>query len=1207
MATFTVTNAGVLAVAGGEVHVDLLDPVSGLVTPSASAPLDLLPSESSTGEIRLPSGGQALGRRFVLLEANGTTLASAPVQLFDIPAPPSLNFPAEAASASQPMRLSVNNATNPNGQHLVYEFEIYLDDSLRFLVGSGSGIAEGLNTTTWDSPLALEENHRYVWRARARDRFAASDWMPPASFFSDSANDAPRAPSLSSPADESEVDTRTPLLTVVNGVDPEGAALAYTFEVYADPGLSELVVTLAPIPEGDGATSAPLVAPLDEDRTYFWRARATDGELDSDWMPPASFRVNTENHPPTRPEPIAPAGSDAVTLTPELSAKAGLDPEGDAVTHRFEIDVSPDFDTAALQAADGLFAAGEQVSFTPPVALIENAVYFWRVRASDGVASSEWSEVASFRVDAANEPPSVPRASSPIGGAIVATTTPALVIVNSADPEGDALRYDVEVYDETTTSLTASIGGLREGQGQTSWVVSPRLAEDRSYQWRVRATDGELASDWSQAESFLVNAMNAKPEAPSLVSPGEASLVSSLPVTLHVTNGTDPDGDALTYRFELYGDENLSELVEASSEIPEATDGTSWEMSAALEENHVYFWRARAFDGSLESSWMPTARFRLSLVNEAPTPPALVSPEDGAVVGETRPLLEVDNAIDPDGDPLHYVFEVYADAEQSTLVAASPPLETVEPRTSWRVSQDLVENETYYWRARATDGALETVSADVFELDVNAVDEAPTAPIPLEPANGATVTTRAPGLVVENGASPDGRPLVYRFELYDGNTLVASQDVPEGSSETRWDVPLDLDPGSTYSWRSRAVDDRGLSSEWTELSSFTVELPSTGCPPEWSEDFHRFTNGDVPAGWRLRPESGDPVFEVRSKRLVNRSPSRAAFVFEGSGEAYGWRNYRLEGVLIPEENGRRSTGECGLSAGVVFYSSAQGEYRLEVEGPRCHHPKARLVAASAAGERVLAERELEEVEDDPISFGVELTNDVGLTSIVAELRSEEESVSLSAEDSTEPLRAGTIGAWSDYVIASWDDFHVRAIPGYESGISGDENGDGVCDVESPACVDPVDVCLDAGVVPVSCSGDCGHSGPTACGAKHSYFVKKKTGVLFVETPSVEAGTYRFRVLLHPGERAKEPVIRVELDSGTSFDVAADRDGEDDVHGDRDHGDRGDDNDDNDDNGPFSWSHGFDVELPSGVTTFRIRSLVKSTVFIEAFRLEPSCK
>ena len=51
------------------------------------------------------------------------------------------------------------------------------------------------------------------------------------------------------------------------------------------------------------------------------------------------------------------------------------------------------------------------------------------------------------------------------------------------------------------------------------------------------------------------------------------------------------------------------------------------------------------------------------------------------------------------------------------------------------------------------------------------------------------------------------------------------------------------------------------------------------------------------------------------------------------------------------------------------------------------------------------------------------------------------------DDTSSPLRGGTVGAWADFARAEWDNFRVREVEGFSSGISGDADGDGVCDVD----------------------------------------------------------------------------------------------------------------------------------------------------------------
>ncbi|MFH0931509.1 MAG: hypothetical protein V1890_06205, partial [Candidatus Zixiibacteriota bacterium] len=83
-------------------------------------------------------------------------------------------------------------------------------------------------------------------------------------------------------------------------------------------------------------------------------------------------------------------------------------------------------------------------------------------------------------------------------------------------------------------------------------------------------------------------------------------------------------------------------------------------------------------------------------------------------------------------------------------------------------------------------------------------------PQPLSPQNGATVDTTQPTLIIQNTQDPEGRPLLYYFEL-DTVTQFNSQakkesnsfELETGQDSTKWTVPTPLSSG-VYYWRSRA-------------------------------------------------------------------------------------------------------------------------------------------------------------------------------------------------------------------------------------------------------------------------------------------------------------------------------------------------------------------------------------------------------------------
>jgi hypothetical protein len=186
--------------------------------------------------------------------------------------------------------LSVHNATDPDRDALAYDFEVYSDAALTSLVTGTTSVVETALITSWTVPVSFTENQVYYWRARASDGTLASDWMPAASFMVNTANDAPGAPTLSSPLEGSSVATLNPTLAVINAVDPDSMNLTYSFEVYSG---TTLVTSITNVPAGSsGITSVTLGTPLTDNTVYQWRARAHDGNLYGPWMAMASFTVH---------------------------------------------------------------------------------------------------------------------------------------------------------------------------------------------------------------------------------------------------------------------------------------------------------------------------------------------------------------------------------------------------------------------------------------------------------------------------------------------------------------------------------------------------------------------------------------------------------------------------------------------------------------------------------------------------------------------------------------------------------------------------------------------------------------------------------------------------------------------------------------------------------------------------------------------------
>lgn len=512
---------------------------------------------------------------------------------------------------------------------------------------------------------------------------------------------SPSAPSLYAPAQGVDVEVLTPALTVSNASDPNDDTLTYEFEVYADSNLANKII-YGTAAEMASITKWAVPTSLAENQTYYWRARAYDGKLYGPWMALASFRVNIIDDPPTAPTITNPVDGFAVAIfTPTLTVNNASDPDSVNLTYNFDVALDPGF-TQIVATTKGATSGVGSSSWTVPLNLQENSWYYWRAQADDWLIEGPWSTTARFFVNTTNEAPTTPVIAAPANNATVTALSTDVVVV-STDIDSPALTYYFEV--DTVPTFDSPIiirsESVTEDQGTTHWHVNG-LQDNTRYFVRVKASDGSADSPWSIVTTFFANTVNDPPTIPILANPSNGAGVNLFTPTLLVHNSTDLDMDSLTYEFEIYADATLTNPVASSGPVAESVQLTSWIAPVTLVENQTYYWRSRAYDGSLYSNWMPTASFMVNTANDAPGAPKISSPASGDSVSTLTPTLAVENAADPDSNNLTYEFEIYAG---DTLIAADSSIQgDVSGITSWATTIALSDNTAYQWRARAFDG-----------------------------------------------------------------------------------------------------------------------------------------------------------------------------------------------------------------------------------------------------------------------------------------------------------------------------------------------------------------------------------------------------------------------------------------------------------------------------------------------------------------------
>ena len=500
----------------------------------------------------------------------------------------------------------------------------------------------------------------------------------------------PGSPQVKSPLYAAEINSRNPILVVTNSNQNSDLNPSYEFEVYSDEAMSQQVLSLQEIAAGGTETQAELVAALfnnelkglDEDSEFFWRARAIayDNTLKiaSPWAN-GRFFVNTENNAPSQARISAPlAGRVVESATPVLSVSNSIDTDRDSLKYQFTLFSDSALTTQVEQSTQLETGISGITYWTATSELTENHSYYWYVRTTDEHGTYSDSEVASFVFSTQNEEPSAPILKTPAYGIEVNQQVIPLQVHNSQDPEKQALVYQYEVDKSNTfnSSYRISSPSIIEKPYYTHWTTN-YYEDNTQYFWRVQADDGEVTSEW-QSGWFKVNLFNDAPVAPVVANPGNDVLIQTDKPRLIAHPTTDLDEDAIAYRFQVYKDEALTELVAQKTQAQ-----PHWLVDVALEDYGHYYWRVQAEDehGSV-STWSNASHFFVNLTgaNKAPELDFVAPANDITVYGGYIDIQWLDS--DPDSSAS---IRFFANGSEITVAAIDEDLDGSQDSLRWYV------------------------------------------------------------------------------------------------------------------------------------------------------------------------------------------------------------------------------------------------------------------------------------------------------------------------------------------------------------------------------------------------------------------------------------------------------------------------------------------------------------------------------------------
>ena len=269
--------------------------------------------------------------------------------------------------------------------------------------------------------------------------------------------------------------------------------------------------------------------------------------------------------------------------------------------------------------------------------------------------------------------------------------------------------------------------------------------------------------------------------------------------------------------------------------------------------------------------------------------PKMLEPTPGTRISiEKQPVtLLVENAGSNGPRPLSYSFDIATDTAFANVVFSRDGITQGEGgRTSLRMTDTLATGRTYYWRARAQDGANTGPYATpaAFTIFTPIVID---VPVLTAPAPNSTVLNLKPTFTIGNAprSGPVGA-ITYLIELAESDSFankVATWTVPEQANQTTTISPADLNYGKVYYWHVRPYDPTTLG-PWSNTQAFQMlEAPApvyvpgppsapTGPAPNDAINLNTVIvhNSPNPTAWAvtttlqrldLMPSGAHPVFD----------------------------------------------------------------------------------------------------------------------------------------------------------------------------------------------------------------------------------------------------------------------------------------------------------------------------------------------------------
>ena len=611
------------------------------------------------------------------------------------------------------------SGSDPENEALTYQ---WTQDSGQSVTLSGASAA----TASFTAPTELVSDAVLVFSLVVTDaRGAISQPDTVTITVTAGANDAPTAD-----AGENQTVGEGAAVTLTgSGSDPEGEALTYAWTQTGGANVSL---------DDDTAQGPAFTAPTElvTDAALVFSLVVTDARGSASQADTVTVTVTAGSND----APTANAGENqtvgegaAVTL-----AGSGTDPEGEALTYAWTqtggANVSLDDDTAQGPA------------FTAPTELVGDAALVFSLVVTDARGSASSPDTVTVTVTAgANDAPTADAGENQT----VAEGAAVTLAGSGTDPEGEALTYAWTQTGGQSVTLSGASAAT------ASFTAPTELVTDAALVFSLVVTDARGSA--SQADTVTVTVTAGANDAPTADAGENQTVGEGASVTL-AGSGTDPEGEALTYRWT----QTSGQTVSLSNDRVATASFTA---PTELVSDAVLVFSLVVTDARGSASVSDTVTITVTITvtagsNDAPTADA----GDGQTVGEGASVTLSGSGTDPENEALTYQWTQTSGANVSLDddTAQGP---------AFTAPTELVGDAALVFSLVVTDARGSASSPDTVTVTVTAgANDAPTA----DAGENQTVAEGAAVTLAGSGTDPEGEALTYAWTQTGGQSVTLS-------------------------------------------------------------------------------------------------------------------------------------------------------------------------------------------------------------------------------------------------------------------------------------------------------------------------------------------------------------------------------------------------------------------------------------------------